>query len=221
MTLRVRLALALSLLTAIAVTAMAVVGYRSTATRLYQEIDRSLNSSSVALRRPRRTLRRPGLRPARDERARRRQRRPDSRSAGHRGPVPRPVGGAIRGVVRGTTAHRLEDVLLAGRGPGRRSARWPTTGSSPSESGGGAVQLSRELDEVQHVLANLRVRFAVIGASITVLAALVGWWIASRVTRPVTRLTAATEAIAESGRLDVDVPRAGRTRPAGSRTASR
>ena len=41
------------------------------------------------------------------------------------------------------------------------------------------------------------------------LAALVGWWIASRVTRPVTRLTAATEAIAESGRLDVDVPAGG------------
>ena len=62
---------------------------------------------------------------------------------------------------------------------------------------------------MRHVLANLRVRFAVIGASITMLAALVGWWIASRVTRPVTRLTAATEAIAESGRLDVDVPAGG------------
>ena len=47
MTLRVRLALALSLLTAVAVTAMALVGYRSTATRLYEEIDRSLSSSSV------------------------------------------------------------------------------------------------------------------------------------------------------------------------------
>ena len=63
---------------------------------------------------------------------------------------------------------------------------------------------------MQHVLANLRVRFAVIGTSITLLAA--AGRVAdrtSRVTRPVTRLTAATEAIAESGRLDVDVPSGG------------
>jgi two-component system sensor histidine kinase MprB len=77
-------------------------------------------------------------------------------------------------------------------------------------NGGGAVQLSRELSEVQHVLQTLRVRFATIGALITALAALVGWLIARQVTRPVTTLTAATETIAESGRLDIDIPPGGR-----------
>ena len=51
--------------------------------------------------------------------------------------------------------------------------------------GGGAVQLSRDLDEVQHVLApagSLRRHRDLV----TLLAALVGWLIASRVTRPVT-----------------------------------
>ena len=62
MTLRARLALALAVLTAVAVTAMALVGYRTTATRLYQEIDRSLSSSGDPLRRPRRPFCRPGLR---------------------------------------------------------------------------------------------------------------------------------------------------------------
>src|SRR5262249_19749406 len=46
-TLRARLALALAALTAAAVTAMALVGFRTTENRLYDELDRSLLSSST------------------------------------------------------------------------------------------------------------------------------------------------------------------------------
>ena len=208
MTLRVRLALALSLLTAIAVTAMALVGYRSTATRLYQEIDRSLNSSSTRF---------VDDRYASQVCGRLKANAPDDGNGGPVADLPGTAvqcldGSGVRYAASSSEPLRIDpnDVLLAGRGTGSSirtvaDDRILTVGVR----GGGAVQLSRELDEVRHVLANLRVRFAVIGASITMLAALVGWWIASRVTRPVTRLTAATEAIAESGRLDVDVPAGG------------
>jgi hypothetical protein len=46
MTLRARLAVALGFLTAAAVGAMALVGYRSTSSRLYGEVDRSLVGSA-------------------------------------------------------------------------------------------------------------------------------------------------------------------------------
>jgi len=210
MTLRVRLALALALLTAIAVTAMALVGYRSTATRLYQEIDHSLTSSGVRFADA-------DGRYASQVCGRLQANAPDD---GDGGPIADLPGTAIQCLDASgarTAASSVEplpvdanDVLVAGRGSAS-SLRTVADDRilTVAVHGGGAVQLSRELDEVQHVLANLRARFAVIGASITILAALVGWWIASRVTRPVTRLTAATEAIAESGRLDADVPAGG------------
>ena len=66
-------------------------------------------------------------------------------------------------------------------GPGHRSARWPTTGSlTVAGAGGGAVQLSRDLDEVHHVLARCGSASPSIGVVVTVLAALVGWLIARR-----------------------------------------
>ena len=208
MTLRMRLAVALSLLTAVAVTLMAVVGYRSTATRLYQEIDRSLSSSSSRFVDGGYTG---------DVCRRLRGNAPDESV---RGPIVELPGTAVQCLDGSGTAYASssseplpvdpEDVHLAGAGTGS-SIRTVADDRivTIAVRGGGAVQLSRELGEVHHVLNTLRARFAVIGVSITMLAALVGWWIASRVTRPVTRLTAATEAIAESGRLDVDVPSGG------------
>ncbi len=210
MTLRARLALALGVLTATAVTVMALVGYRSTSTRLYHEIDRSLTSSASRFADP------------------------DGRYANAvcrqlAQNVPVDAGGDTTADLPGTGVQCLDragvafaassaeplpinddDVALARRG-GAVSLRTVADDRilTVPVNGGGAVQLSRELDEVQHVLANLRVRFAGIGAAVTALAALVGWWIASRVTRPVTKLTAATEAIAESGRLDIDLPPGG------------
>lgn len=129
MTLRVRLALALSLLTAIAVTAMALVGYRSTATRLYQEIDRSLSSSSVRFADP-------DGRYAAQVCGRLGTNVPDD---GGGGPIADLPGTAVQCLDRSGVRYAASsaeplpidsnDVLLAGRGPGRRSARWPTTGS--------------------------------------------------------------------------------------------
>ena len=210
MTLRARLALALGLLTAAAVTAMAVVGYRSTSSRLYGEVDRSLVGSASRFADP------------------------DGRYANlvcgqlARDASPDPGRDQIADLP-GTAVQCLDrsgqpfassstealpvssvDVTLAdgGRSPVLRTVKDDRIITVPIK-GGGAVQLSRELDEVHRVLAALRTRFALIGGLVTALAVLLGWLIARRVTRPVVTLTAATEEIADSGRLDIALPPGG------------
>ncbi len=74
----------------------------------------------------------------------------------------------------------------------------------------GAIQVGRLLDENQRVLDDLRQRTILVVALVTVAAAAVGWLIARTVTAPLMRLTKAATDVERSGRLDVDVPVAGR-----------
>jgi two-component system, OmpR family, sensor histidine kinase MprB len=73
---------------------------------------------------------------------------------------------------------------------------------------GGAVQIARDLTENEQILASLvhNIAWLVIGASI--LAALIGLAVASRIARPIRELTVAAEQIANSGQLDVTLPSA-------------
>jgi two-component system sensor histidine kinase MprB len=75
---------------------------------------------------------------------------------------------------------------------------------------GGAIQIGRSLEENDAVLSDLRQRTIWVVALVTVAAALVGWLIALTVTAPLKRLTRAAIDVEESGRLDVEVPIAGR-----------
>jgi two-component system sensor histidine kinase MprB len=78
---------------------------------------------------------------------------------------------------------------------------------------GGAVQIARDYGETNRVLSSLKIWlfFVVIAAS--AVSALVGWLIARRSTKPLVQLTNAAEAVATTGRLDVDVPPAGKDEP--------
>jgi two-component system, OmpR family, sensor histidine kinase MprB len=76
--------------------------------------------------------------------------------------------------------------------------------------GGGELRIGRSLAETDRVLGSVRNNSILVGLVITVLAALAGVLVARRTTRPVTRLTDAAEAIAASGRLDIEVPAGGR-----------
>jgi two-component system, OmpR family, sensor histidine kinase MprB len=69
----------------------------------------------------------------------------------------------------------------------------------------GAVQVARSLEERDRVLSSLLGRSAALASGATVLAALVGLLIATRIARPIRRLTLAAEAIGSSGRFDVDL----------------
>jgi len=204
------LAILLGLLTALAVTAMALVGYRSTSTRLYAEIDRSLSSSASRFADP-------DAHYANSVCTQLARATPDA-GGDQLADLP---GTSVQCINREGEAFAASssesppvephDIELAEHGGPMylRTVDDDRVMTVPV-NGGGAVQLSRELSEVQHVLQTLRVRFASIGALITALAALVGWLIARQVTRPVTILTAATATIAESGRLDIDIPPGGR-----------
>ncbi len=67
--------------------------------------------------------------------------------------------------------------------------------------GGGALQLARSLDEADAVLDDLGRRLLVLGGAGVLLAALVGWLVASRALAPVARLTAAAEHVAATQEL--------------------
>ena len=76
--------------------------------------------------------------------------------------------------------------------------------------GGGAIQIARSLDATQHALASIRNLALAVGVAVIALAALAGWVIARRTTRPVLRLTDAAEAVGATGQLEIPVPPGGK-----------
>ena len=62
----------------------------------------------------------------------------------------------------------------------------------------GAVQVARNRAEIDDALGGLRNGLLALGALATAIAALVGWWLAGRFTRPIVKLTASAEHIAET-----------------------
>lgn len=198
MSLRWKIALALAAITSVATIAVGAANYRSTRDRLYAEIDRSL--TSVDARLSNRTLAQGGL------------------------PERGPFAGYDAQILRadGTIAERtldvplpvteLDEALIGQRGRsivatvtvGDDSYRVRTVGLPR-----GALQIARSLDETDRVLQALRVRTLVWTAIVVAVASAAGWWIASRVTASLRRLTAAAEHVGTTGRLDVRVRAAG------------
>ena len=110
-----------------------------------------------------------------------------------------PVDAADLQAARARGARRLRDVEIDGE-------RYRMlTASAP----GGAVQIARSMGEMDGVLAGLRVRLGLIGLLGTGLAALAGWGLARRTTRPIEELTTATERIAATQDLTTPVPSGG------------
>ena len=70
---------------------------------------------------------------------------------------------------------------------------------------GTAVMSARDLRESDSILARLRARLGLLGAAATALAAAFGWLIARRIVRPVEKLRAATDRIAQTEDLRVPV----------------
>jgi two-component system sensor histidine kinase MprB len=210
MTLRARLALALGLLAAVAVTAVALAGYRATATRLSAQLDASLASQATRIADPDGRYARivcDQLRHATDVDAV----QDPGQLADLTGTVVQCLdasGNAFAGSEPTGLPVSETDRRLAGAGTSAVS--YSTAGGrrivTIAVPGGGAVQIARDTDEVNDVLNSLRIRFTVLGLVVTFLASAAGWLIARRVTKPIVRLTAATEQIADSGTLDADVP---------------
>ncbi len=209
MTLRARLALALGLLAALAAGLVAIAGYRATSDRLYAQLDNALSNQAARVADP------------------------DGRYANlicnqiKNTPVPSDIDRGQLADLTGTDVQCLDATgtpfasteatpLPVSDADRAAAARGQSSISYSSDvdqrvvtialPGGGAVQLARDLDEVHVVLDSLRVRFTLLGLAVTVLAMAAGWFLARRFTRPIVTLTAATETIAGSGALDVDIP---------------
>ena len=75
--------------------------------------------------------------------------------------------------------------------------------------GGGAVQIARSARETQRALTVIRERTLLSVAFVIIGAAFLGWLIGRQVTRRLVRLTEAADDVAETGRLDVEVPVSG------------
>jgi two-component system sensor histidine kinase MprB len=212
-TLRARLALALGLLAALAASVVAVAAYRTVSDRLYAQVDSSLASQTSRLSDP-------------DGRYAHMvcdqiRRSPAEQAGQDQGQVADLTGTDIQCLdADGSPFASTEPTALPVTADDRRLAAggqsgvaYATTGSDRivtiALSGGGAVQVARDLDEVDNVLDALQIRLALLGLAVTLVAVAVGWLIARRVTRPIVSLTTAAERIAASGALDVHLPEGG------------
>jgi two-component system, OmpR family, sensor histidine kinase MprB len=70
----------------------------------------------------------------------------------------------------------------------------------------GAVQIARSLREYDNVLHSLRNKILIAALLVAAAAGLIGWLIARQVTRRLTTLTTTAEEVAQTGRLDIEVP---------------
>ena len=210
MTLRAKLALVLASLAAAAAVGVGLLSYDATQTRMLAEIDRTLANSSRG---------RDG-----DDRI------PVVRGPGRQVIVPgdRLVGVGLEviqvldssgAVLVGTTGVTLpvndaERVVAAtGQGEVLRSV----SGSDGRKfrvltraTRDGALQLGRELSEMNRVLHDLRERILLVGAIAVALAAAAGWLFARGLTKSLAALTTAAAEVSTTGRLDVPVAASGR-----------
>ena len=76
--------------------------------------------------------------------------------------------------------------------------------------GGGAVQVARSLEESASLLDGLRTRTVVTAGAVAMLAAVAGWALAQRTTRPLRALTDTVDEVAETRDFAVSVPSTGR-----------
>jgi len=208
--LRVRFALALSVLAAAATITAGVTSYLSTRDRLNQEVDAALQeTATVANRDPRFDRGSPTIDRFGDVR--------------NRGPLPMSSSRIelynvqrldAEGKVVGPTGFVSlpignSDVEVAREGGS--VVRTVRVGGTPyrmlttAAAGGGALQIARELTSTESLLNSLRNRYAVLSVVVSAAAAAVGWVIARRSTRSLMRLTAAVEDVGATGRLDLAV----------------
>ena len=197
MSLRARLSLALGGLTAAAVLVVGVTAYVTTAQSLRREIDRTLTAYGGRINDRDGNFVRAlcGLFPN----------GPTERDGeDDRGPIPELPGSRVqcvdslgRPVITRTSGGLPVDATVRAAaeqgGPARFSVVRADGGSyrvlTVPVAGGGAVMVGRSLEEAERALADLRTRFLVIGLVVTAVAALIGWLIATFVTRPLGHLT--------------------------------
>jgi two-component system sensor histidine kinase MprB len=205
LTLRLKLVLALVALSATATAAIGLVSYRTTASQLRTQIDRSLEATTDELLSGppgRGGLDRPGFPRVRGFRAEGDvvvQLITEDGEAIRTSSIELPVDAVDR---RLAVAQRplavARDVEVGGE-----PFRLLTTADGDGE---GAVQAARSLAETDRVLTGLRSDILAAALLVILVAAALGWVVARRITRRLEALTAAAEEVATTRRLEVQVP---------------
>ena len=223
MTLRAKMALALALLAGLAALLVGVTTYLATEQRVRAEVDASLDSQSSALSDPDGNSLRvyctsggAALTPRGDRPGEGFERLggvvsqcldSDGDVVAYSGAVALPVDSTDQRLAANGGQVRTRTVSVDG--VTYRVATVPITYNRSI----GAVQLARDFSESQRVLDALRLWLMVVVVVVSGLGALAGWLIARKATKPLMQLTDAAEEVASSGRLDVEVPPAGRDEP--------
>jgi two-component system sensor histidine kinase MprB len=222
MSLRLRIVLSLAVLAAASTTLACATAYWSTESRLYQEVDSSINQvQDLYTRNAERSVTRPdngGGNPAgtfgglggtptlREIESRSRQLVYATQFLDQSGNV---VASPLSEFSTRTLPVDDKDKKIAVDGGSlRRDVSTDTADLrilTISLPGRGAVQIARDLTETHRVLDSLRMRYLALAISVSALAAAIGLWIARRVTRPLVQLTAAVEMVSSTGHFGHEV----------------
>ena len=198
MSLRWRIAIAMAALAAATTITVGIIGYVTTRERLVEEVDRSLAQAEGSLRfRPDGTIEVPaqGLLDVYVQALDR-----DGHVIDSTNDTPFPAGSEAADVVNHPRRSTVQTVDTQYGNVRIRTVGLPT----------GAVQVARSMAETESVLSDVRWRTLLLVGIVTVVAAALGWVLARSVTGPLVRLTKAATDVERSGRLDVEVPVAGR-----------
>jgi two-component system sensor histidine kinase MprB len=209
-TLRVRLAIAVAVIVAVAVAAAALLSYQGTNSGLRHQIDTFLDARAERFTQGNLTLEQLNANTANGTRGRPRFAEFDAVtqildtsgtvSSSVAGEPVLPVSAADVALAQSGGANVLRDVTVNGQ-----HYRMLTV----ALTGGGAVQIARNLGETDTVLSQLRTRLAVIIGIGTALAALLALLVARRTARPIEHLRDAAERVAASGDLTEPIAVAG------------
>jgi len=203
--LRTRFALAFATVAVVVAALVGLLSYHAASERIYQEIDASLRSAAAAVENGETTgLAAPAL-PDRG-RGRGQTRQVTAQSVAPDGTVTPlgtsgvvlPVTGTTLAIATGSTG-RTDAVETDVDGESYRILTVP-------RSGGGALQVAVEVEDVEHVLGGMANEIALASAVVLVFAAAAGWLLARRITRRLEALAAVAEDISVHGGVDRQVP---------------
>ena len=185
--LRTRFALAFATVAVVVAALVGLLSYHAASERIYQEIDASLRSAAAAVENGQTTGPAAPVLPDRG-RGRGQTRQVIAQSVAADGTVtPLGTSGVVTpGVVLPVTGTTL---AIATRSTGRSDAvETDIDGESyriltVPRSGGGALQVAVEVEDVEHVLGGMANEIALASAVVLVVAAAAGWLLARRITR--------------------------------------
>ena len=218
MRLRAKIAIAMAVLTALTAIIVAVSTYVVTDNRVRSEVDQYLNSYAQRFQDPDGRQAAVTCSQGTPRRLPQGGQRPEGAIDGVAFQCIDVTGNSVATIGVTSLPINTKDQSIASAGRGKQIRTVQVSGDTwrvetVGVAQGGAVQIARDYGETNRVLSALRIWLSLIVVAAAAISAIVGWLIARRATEPLVQLTDAAEEVASTGRLDVDVPEAGKDEP--------